>query len=374
MKIKFNASPEQVELIKLMGSKNKLVSAEAVEAFAAVIGPIVQEVLLQAGTASMLFTDEPFGEDDNPSYPLDLHYGRTEGYITIWSQTQAGGLASNLIEGYQEIKIQTYKLDSAVSLYKKYASKVRLNAIAKAIEWMGQEILLKQNMNAWSVVTRAVAEASTNSLRHVIRSNTAGVLQVKDFNDILTRVKRLNTAFNGGTPASTPSEGITDFILSPEMKAQIRSFVYEPQNTRGAPNSDESTAVPLPNSVREDIWRNGGATSLYGINITDINELGVNQSYNTLFDNYAGATSFTKLDGTAGAAFNGATEELILGFDASRGGAIRAVITNGDHGAGTVNVQVDDQFVSRSEKIGWYSSIQEGRLVLDSRSFCALIV
>src|SRR3990167_6280256 len=374
MRIKFNASPEQVELIKLMGSKNKLVSAEAVQAFAAVIGPIVQEVLLQAGTASMLFTDETFSEDDNPSFPLDLYYGQAEGYIPVWSQTQAGGLATSTVEGYSEMKVSTYKLDSAVSLYKKYASKVRLNTIAKALEWMSQEFLLKQNLNAWSVLTRALAEASTNALRHVIRANTAGVLQVKDFNDILVRVKRINTAFNTGTPVSLPSEGITNFVMSPEMKAQIRSFAYEPQNTRAIPNTDESTAVPLPNSVRENIWNNAGASSLWGIDFTDINELGVNQTYNTLFDNYAGATAYTKLDGTSSAVFDGATEELILGVDLSRGGIVRAVITNGDHGAGTVNVQQDDQFVTRQEKIGWYASLQESRFVLDSRALLGLLV
>ena len=39
MKLKFKNTPEQVELIKAMGSKRSEVSREATEAFAAFIGP-----------------------------------------------------------------------------------------------------------------------------------------------------------------------------------------------------------------------------------------------------------------------------------------------------------------------------------------------
>ena len=104
MKINFDANEDQVAIIKAMGSKNKSVSAEAVEAFAGVLGPVIQQVLLQADTTS-LYTDQTFGEDDNPSYPLDLHYQRAAGTVPVWSQRQAGGLATSTLEGYQEMKI-----------------------------------------------------------------------------------------------------------------------------------------------------------------------------------------------------------------------------------------------------------------------------
>ena len=45
MKLKFKNTPEQVELIKAMGSKRPEVSREASEAFAAFIGPVIQQVL-----------------------------------------------------------------------------------------------------------------------------------------------------------------------------------------------------------------------------------------------------------------------------------------------------------------------------------------
>jgi hypothetical protein len=73
MKLKLKNTPEQIELIKAIGSRNPAVSREASESFAAVLGPVIQKVLMSAGTASQVYTDAEYDEDDSPSYPLDLY-------------------------------------------------------------------------------------------------------------------------------------------------------------------------------------------------------------------------------------------------------------------------------------------------------------
>jgi len=50
MKLKLKNTPEQVELVKAIGSRDTSVSREASEAFAAFLGPVIQKVLLTAGT------------------------------------------------------------------------------------------------------------------------------------------------------------------------------------------------------------------------------------------------------------------------------------------------------------------------------------
>ena len=92
--------------------------------------------MLTAGTASNIFVDSQFDEDDSPSYPLDLYYGEGEGHVTVWSQNMAGGLPTSEVSGMQEVKIATYRLDSAVSFNKRYARRARLDVISKAIERM----------------------------------------------------------------------------------------------------------------------------------------------------------------------------------------------------------------------------------------------
>ena len=48
MKLKLKETPEQIELIKAMGSKNAATAREASEAFAAFLGPVIQEVIQTA--------------------------------------------------------------------------------------------------------------------------------------------------------------------------------------------------------------------------------------------------------------------------------------------------------------------------------------
>ena len=380
MKIKLKNTPEQVELIKALGSKNRLVAAEASEAFAAFLGPVIQRVIQQAGTASAIYTDAPFDENDSPSYPLDLYYNElANGYVSVWSQTLAGGLPSAQdVSAVQEVKIATYRLDSAVSINKRYARQARLDVIAKLVERMSQEVLVKQERNAWAVLLKALGEASTtpqggSALKHYTEAGTLTEFKLDDLNKLMTRVKRINESWAGGTPADPYSTGLTDLYVSPEIKEKIRAFAYNPLNTVGGVRttgggSDTSTdsSIALPDGMREDIYRNAGMQEIYGVNIVELIELGLGKKYNILFDNY-----ITTIP--TGATFNPSTHQILVGVDNSKGAMIRPVATNSEVGS-TFTVQPDDQFLQRTDKTGFYGSMEEGRICIDARALSGIIV
>ena len=71
MKISLKRTPEQVELIKAMASRNRAVAYEAQVALAEFIGPVLAEVINNAPTVGNLFTTLTYDWDDNPSLPLD---------------------------------------------------------------------------------------------------------------------------------------------------------------------------------------------------------------------------------------------------------------------------------------------------------------
>lgn len=375
MRIKLKNTPEQVELIKALGSKNRLVSAEASEAFAAFLGPVIQRVILQAGTASQIYTDAPFDENDSPSYPLDLYYNElNNGYVSVWSQTLAGGLPSSQdVSAIQEVKIATYRLDSAVSINKRYARQARLDIIAKLVERMSQEVLVKQERNAWAVLLKALGEASTtpqggSALKHYISAGTAGTFKLDDLNRLMIRVKRINESWAGGTPADPYSTGLTDLYVSPEIKADIRAFAYNPLNTVGGVRTagggtvtSTESAIALPDGMREEIYRNAGMQEIYGVNIVELIELGNSKKYNILFDSYISDS------------FDPSTQQILVGVDNSKGALIRPVATNSETGS-QFNVQPDDQFLQRSDKSGFYGSMEEGRICIDARALSGIIV
>jgi len=362
MKIKLKNTPEQVELVKAMGSRDVTVAREATEAFAAFIGPVVSKVLMQAGTASAIYTDAPYDEDDNPSLPLDLWHDQGADYVTVWSQNVAGGLPSSAVEGFNELKVATYRLDAAVSFLKRYARRGRIDVVSKAVERMSNEVLTKQERNAWAVVLKALAEARTpavgsnNSIAgsHITTAGTAGSFQLSDLNKLMTLVKRINTSYAGGT--TTDAYGLTDLFVSPEIKAAIRSFAYQPFTVSSGAGTN------LPDAVREEIYRGAGTQELYGVTIHELVELGVGAKYSALFNAFKGDQTFDSV-----------TRELVVGLDLSREGFIRPIARQAESG-GTFTVLPDDQFVARSEKTGFYGSLEEGRVCIDARTVAGLIV
>lgn len=362
MKITLKRTPEQVELIKAMASKNRAVAYEAQAALADFIGPVLAEVINNAPTLSNLFTTLQFNSEDNPSIPLDLYYDITdEDYIQVYSQSVAGGLPQNqVLPTSSEMKITTYSLDSALSFDRRYAAKSRMDVISKTFTRMAQEILLKQEKTSANLILSSLASASTNGSSHVIRAGTNGRLLLDDLNRLFTLAKRINTSFNKGTPLNRSSRGITDLLVSPEIVQELRSMAYNPINTKGT-----VTNIPAPDSMRTDIYNSAGIPEFYGVSIMEMNELGAGQKFNTIFDTVANTTQY------GGVAF-GTSDEILIGIDRSRESLIRAVATDSDNGS-EFNLTADDQFSVRQSKIGYFGSLEEGRMVLDTRALVGIV-
>ena len=387
MEIKIERTPEQVELIKAMASKNRDVAYEAQAALGDFIGPLLAEVVNTAPTLSNLFSSLQFGSEDNASIPLDLYHDITdEDYIQIWSQNSPGGLPTNHVAPVQqEMKFTTYRLDSAVSFDKRFAQRSRLDVVSKTFTRIAQEILLKQEKTSAVMIMTALANADTNGLKHVFRSHSKDRFLLADLNKLFTLAKRINTSWTKGTPADRRGRGVTDLIVSPEIVEELRGLAYNPINTRGSgadgvPKSD----IPGTDGFRDKIFNSAGIPEFYGVSIMEINEMGKKQKWNTVFDTAAGDKDWDKHgDGQAGDAdvtgnadeekFDGDKEEICLGIDLSKESMLRAVATDAESGS-EFDLVVDDQWVSRSQKIGYYGAIEEGRMILDDKVLTGIIV
>lgn len=381
MKITLERTPEQVELVKAMASKNRDVSYEAQTALAEFIGPVLAEVINSAPTVSNMFSSLQFNSDESPSIPLDLYHDITdEDYIQVWSQSVPGGLPTNQVAPSQsELKFTTYTIDSALSFDKRYASRSRLDVVSKTFTRMAQEILLKQEKTSATMIMTALANASTNSEQHIIRSAQAGRFLLSDLNKLFTKAKRINTSWNGGTPAERRGRGITDLLVSPEIVEEIRGLAYNPINTIGGAGGTPTAGdgIAGTDTMRDAVFNSAGIPEFYGVSIQEYNEMGVGQKWNTVFGTSAGATTYAdnysvQANGGSARAIQ-ATEQAIVGVDLSRESMIRAVATDSDSGDEFALI-TDDQFVTRQSKIGYYGSLEEGRMIIDDRVLLGLIV
>jgi hypothetical protein len=375
MKITLKRTPEQVELIKAMASRNRQVAYEAQVALAEFIGPVLAEVINNAPTLSNLFTQLQFNADDNPSIPLDLYYDISdEDYITVYSQSVAGGLPQNqVLPTVSEMKIATYTLDSALSFDRRYAAKSRMDVVSKTFTRMAQEILLKQERTSANLLLSALGAAETNGLQHLVSSTTAGTFLLQDFNNLITRARRINTSFSKGTPeGAANARGITDLMISPELENSIRSMAYNPINTKGAgglalsATQPASNGIAAPDEMRMALYNSAGLPEFYGVSLMVINELGVGQKYNTIF-----GSVYSPSGGDI--TFDANSQQVAVGLDRGRESLIRATAIDGESGS-EFSLIADDQYSIRQNKIGYFGSLEEGRMVLDNRALLGVIV
>ena len=235
MKITIKRTEDQLALIKAMGSNNREEAYEAQAAVADFIGPVVSEVINNAPTVGNLYSTISYGEDDNPSLPLDLFHDITdENYIQVYSQQVAGGLPySQVFPAHNELKFQTYTLDSALAFDRKYVRSARTDVVSKTFTRMAQEVMLKQTKTAFNVLATALVKGKgTNNTagNQIIASSAANRFVLADFNNLITKSKRINSSWSGGTPVGGVKAGISDLLVSPEMVEELRAMAYNPVN------------------------------------------------------------------------------------------------------------------------------------------------
>ena len=358
------STPERSELFKLMASEDMSIAYQSQVSFATFLRPIVQRLIDQKATVSDIFRTEVIANGAPQTIPIDPYADYHEGDFHVWSTNRAGGLASQTVEGLSEYPFTYSNLDSALYLDKSYVENARLDLMAKAMNRVVQEFVAKQERLGWTAILTALAAGtSTQGQNHVIDSTTENRLQPDDFNRLRTLVTRLYQSFAGGSIAG--DYGLTDIYLSPERMADLRALAYNPVNTIVVPSAaTTSTALALPDAVREGIFNGAGLSVFQGITLHELRELGDGRKLSVIF----------KALTTNTPAFTSATDDLVIGMDLSQDNCISPVKGDSD-GTSTVSIKVDNQFyATRMEKLGWYFKREIAYTITDNRFIVGLIV
>ena len=147
MKITFEKNNEQIELLKAMASRDKTVSMEAQQIFAAYMGPVLAAAAEQAPILGNLYTTVSYDSNEAPSLRTDLFYDITdEEYINIFSSTAAGGLGTNeVVPVVSEMFVRTYELNTALSFDRRMLAKSpNLDIVGRTMTKALQSILFQQ--------------------------------------------------------------------------------------------------------------------------------------------------------------------------------------------------------------------------------------
>ena len=372
LKVEIERTKENIQLVKALVDKDENKRLKARNIVARIIETVIDEQLPLFGSSSLVYEDFPFAEGDSLEIPVDQYANADENEVAVWSQNRAGGLGTSEVSGLETVRFSTYPIDSAVSFKDKFARSGQIQVLQNAISRMLEEVKSKQETNGWTVLLKSLAEAQNkNGTKHVIRSQAANNFDLQDFNDLLTRIARLNIAWNNGTPANGVGS-VTDMFISPEVMGNIRAFSYNPINT----NVATGVSVSAPEEIRREAFRSGGLQNIFGVGLVELLELGVNQDYNALFDYFANLGNYTyaEIDGSNDAAFQNLSQELIIARDGARQNTLlRPVLTDEDTSS-TFTVIPDDQWYARQETTGFYGKLEEGRMVLEPKGLMGIII
>ncbi len=383
LKVQFEKTDAQVDLVKRMGSKNKTESMAAAEALAAVMTRPILQVIEQAPVISNLYQTLTYGAGTQSTIPLDPYFDvRSRNFLNVWSQSQPGGNAQNFNDGATQLFVQTYPLFSEVSAAKNQLRAGDIDYLAAYLTRLVQEVLLVQETNGAFVLFNSLAGAridgnganTTTSNITLARAATAGVFQLDDWNTVEIGYDRTTASWVGGTPVND-RRSITDLLGSPEWMGQIRSIAYQPQNTRqGAVTVQGGSSIAAPEAVRNEIFGGGGIPTLFGVDLHKVYEMGVGRVYNNVFATAEGAISLPAygagFGGAAGGAFNAATEQVVVGLNSEMFDLARLRMTEMNS---EFTLTADDQFTTRQDRIGFYGGVTEGYVSVESRAKFGLI-
>ena len=300
------------------------------EAEALVVTPQapIQEGIMDGDNHSMIFETSMLGYDENPSFPMDIIAPGTEGDYIAYSMPNTGYIPLRHVEG-DEVTLNTYRIANAIDWDIKYSRSARIDVVSRAIEVLRAGIVKKMNDDAWHTL---LAAGLDRGLMVYDSTATAGQFTKK----LISLMKITMRRNGGGNATSMNSFNLTDLFLSPEAMEDIRSW--------------GTSLISDINRSKVEYDPSGTVSSMFGINLHTMTELGEGQEYNNYFTEV--------LSGSLQAS----DVELVVGLDLSK----RGIFLNPVRGTG-INVY-NDETLRRGGYTGFYADLELSWGCLDSRS------
>lgn len=321
-------SDEVIALLKQTGSNDidKAIAAQREFAQAMVV-PLRKAVLI-GSTIEGIFQQVPLEPGATAEYPLDLIAPGMEGEHVAYTNPGHGRIPERAVES-DYVAITTYNIASSIDWLLRYSKEAKWDVAGRAMEIMRVGFTKKMNDDAWH--TLLAAGVDRNIL--VYDADAPAGMFTKRLVSLMQNAMRRNS---GGNTGSVGRGRLTDLYVSPEALQDIRNW--------GLDQVDEVT--------RREIYlatENGAPiTRIFGVNIHDMDELGVGQEYQQFFINQLG-----------GALASG-DAELVVGLDLSSNDSFVMPIKS--------PIEIfEDPMLHRQQRMGYYGWTEVGFGVLDNR-------
>lgn len=329
MSINFTRPDDRtIALLRKTGDPDVNVAAKAQHDFAKAFETPLRKAVLVGDTLNGIFEGIQLEPGATTEYPLDLISPGMEGEHIAYTNPGHGRIPERAVES-DYVAIPTYNIASSIDWLLRYSQEAKWDVMARAMEVMRAGFVKKINDDGWQTILAAGVD---RNLLVYDADATEGVF-TKRLVSLLQNTMRRNS---GGNSGSGGRGRLTDLYVSPEALEDVRNW--------GMDQVDEVT--------RREIYKaedNGAPiTSIFGVRLHDLDELGEGQEYQKFFE------------GQLGGAVQENDKELVVGLDLGSNDSFVMPIKQA--------VQVfEDPTMHRQQRVGYYGWTEVGFGVLDNR-------
>jgi hypothetical protein len=329
MAIKLNRPDDNfIALLKQTGDSDMNKAVAAQQEFAKAIQTPLRKAVLIGDTLGSIFQGIPLEPGATAEYPLDLISPGMEGEHVAYTNPGHGRIPERAVES-DYVAIPTYNITSSIDWLLRYSKEAKWDVAGRAMEVFKAGFTKKFNDDGWHTILAAGVD------RNILVYDgdaTEGVF-TKRLVSLMQNTMRRNS---GGNAGSAGRGRLTDMYVSPEALEDVRNW--------GMDQVDEVT--------RREIYvatENGAPiTRIFGVNLHDMDELGIGQEYQQFFLNQLGGE------------LEEDDAELVVGLDLSSNDSFVMPIKS--------PIEVfEDPTMHRQQRVGFYGWTEIGFGVLDNR-------
>ena len=322
----FQPTPELTDLLVRSGSPQREVATAANAEFAKALELPLRQGLLSGDILDGIFEPVRLAPGATPEFPLDFLAPGTEKDFVAYTIPNHGYIPERHVES-DYVMVPTYDVGASIDYLLKYARDARWDVVGRAMEVLEASFVKKMNDDGWHTILAAGVDRNV-----VVYDSDANASQfTKRLVSLLKTVMRRN---GGGNSASNNRGLLTDLYVSPEAMEDIRNW--------GVDQVDEVT--------RREIYTadDGAINRVFGVNLNDLDELGVGQEYQLFYSN------------TLSASMPGGDTEIVVGLDLRKRDSFIMPVRQ--------EVQIfEDESLHRQKRAGFYGWAEQGFAVLDNR-------
>jgi hypothetical protein len=328
-------TPEMKQLLKDSASDNPAVAYPALYAVKSALSLPIQSGTIFGDTVSGVFKMEAFDWGVPVEYPLDaVSPGEVKLHVA-YTVPHEGYIPQRTIEA-DYVTLKLYRVATSCDWSRFMAKSMRWDVVGRAYAVAEAGMVRKRNNDGWHTIITAAADRGISISDTTISAGLFGKRVVS----LAQVVMRRNA---GGNSTSVDRGRLSTIAISPESLQDVRSW----------------DVTQIDEITRREIFLAGegyAITKIFGVELVDLDELGVGQEYQLYYNNTLGATTPNSKD------------EIAIGLDlnlALKNSHVMPWLRQ-DNG-GSIQMHDDPSFL-RHNRQGFWMDMYMGAGILDNRS------